>query len=107
MKTKEVRNKVESLLKELSNDVYNVDDIKAFFLVKNIAEDWIFEKVTGQKKTHSEECTQGMDSRNKVESLLEEIANSLCKCKGKEKKAFSLLMDVSKEWIASKQCNYV
>ena len=44
MKSEEVRNKIKSLLEELTNDAYNGNELQAFFAVKNVAYEWIAAK---------------------------------------------------------------
>ena len=44
MSNEEVRNKVKSLLEELSNDAYCGRELQAYFSVKNVADEWIAEK---------------------------------------------------------------
>ena len=44
MKSEEVRNKIKSLLEELTNDAYNGNELQAFFAVKNVAYEWIADK---------------------------------------------------------------
>lgn len=44
MSNEEVRNKVKSLLEELTNDACNGHELQAFFAVTNVANEWIAEK---------------------------------------------------------------
>lgn len=44
MKSEEVRNKIKSLLEELTNDAYSGNELQAFFAVKNVAHEWIASK---------------------------------------------------------------
>ena len=44
VRNEEVRNKVKSLLEELTNDFYNGRVLQAYFSVKNVADEWIADK---------------------------------------------------------------